>query len=152
MRQTWCARDASWGCIEAEVDVELSASSDVFNKGRLHISQWFGSSLEVGGMRSGSDDAAVGGAECVLGGMDSSLNFDVDVDVEVICIGVDGDVLDFFCFLSTIDRYVSATFVFVPPFASEVEVVVFSSPERTKGTRFLLMPAPKTRWSSSGRK
>lgn len=38
------------------------------------------------------------------------------------------------------------------PLGEEDMVLADVSLEGMKGTRFLLMPAPKTRWSSSGRK
>lgn len=110
--------------------------------GRLHISQW---SLDcawdvevAGGCERASD---VGGAEFVLrDGAGISLS-----------VGVLGDVL-VFSFLSTIERYVSA--ILGPDgIDGRAGFIVLSScsDDRTKGTRFRRIPAPKTRWSCSGR-
>jgi hypothetical protein len=55
----------------------------------------------------------------------------------------------------TIERYLFAILFPVPDGvlgAEEVRVESSWSEERTKGTRFLEIPAPKTRWSSTGRK
>jgi hypothetical protein len=55
----------------------------------------------------------------------------------------------------TIERYLFAILSPVPDGvlgAEEVRVESSWSEERTNGTRFLEIPAPKTRWSSSGRK
>lgn len=64
-----------------------------------------------------------------------------------VFVGVEGDVFDVFCCFRTIERYVSA--ILVP--VEDEPAVVFSSPERTKGTLLRRIPAPKTRWSSNGR-
>lgn len=58
----------------------------------------------------------------------------------------------------TMERYLLAMFVPASGVCCalvDVDVVVVlssCSEDRTKGTRFRFMPAPKTRWSSSGRK
>jgi hypothetical protein len=139
VRQTWCARDASWGW-----------SAWVVVMGRLHISQKV-SACESGVVCSGSVGASgssagagnvasvVGGADCVVrGGGDKSLD-----------VGVLGDVVDFDCFI-TMDRYVSA--MLAPEVAEEAGVVVVSrSEERTNLTRLRRMPEVKGRWCSGGR-
>lgn len=84
----------------------------------------------------------VGGAECVeRTGADTSRS-----------VGVLGDVL-FFCFLSTIERYVSAILGpgGIDDGRSGFIVLSSCSDDRTKGTRFRRIPAPKTRWSCNGR-
>lgn len=84
----------------------------------------------------------VGGAECeVRFGAEASLSS-----------GVLGDVLAF-GFLSTIERYVSAIFGPGGIDKERVGFIVLSScsDDRTKGTRFRRIPAPKTRWSCKGR-
>lgn len=106
----------------------------------MHISQNKWEAL-CGGGAMASD---VGGAECVV-----LVGGDIDRD-----LGVFADVLGSVDPLRTIERYVSA--ILGPGLADDglVCVVVFSScsDERTNGTRLRRIPAPKTRWSSSGRK
>lgn len=82
----------------------------------------------------------VGGAEFVL-----------RTGAGVVSVGVLGDVL-VFSFLSTIERYVSA--MLDPDGIDERTgfiVLSWCSEDRTKGTRFRRIPAPKTRWSCRGR-
>ena len=135
VRQTWWAREASWGRLE-EVDVvesELWASES----GRLQTSQW----RVVGGLE-GTAASGDGGAECVRGAEGASS----------LVGALEGAV---FLDLRTIERYASATLVpldGVEDGRAGPVVLSSCSEDRTKGTRLRRMPAPKTRWSSSGRK
>lgn len=137
-RQSWCAREAS--CLFRKVRSGSMLVSELFvgvgagaGSGKLQISQTGLRSCSRSRSRSA---AAVAGFSAVEGSDFPSPPFG-----------------------STIERYLSA--ILGPgPVPGPVDVVlvlvlvVLSSccDERTNGTRLRRIPAPKTRWSSRGRK
>ena len=123
MRQSWCARDASWGRADESSGFGFASAVPGFEIGMLHTSQ-----------RGGSWRTEVG-----------------DEGADWVSLGVSF----FSSFGRTIERYLFA--MLFPDgvegaVAEEVVVLSSCSEDRTKGTRFLRIPAPKTRWSSSGTK
>ena len=107
----------------------------------LQMSQWvLDWEEDVAGRGNAS---AGGGAEYVVRGGIERVPL---VTLEVLSLGLDCG--------STIERYLSA--IVVPDGVEDgrAGAVVFNScsEERTKGTRLRRIPAPKMRWSSSGRK
>lgn len=99
-------------------------------------------------------DVGGGGAEWLRSfvselGSTAGIDRDPEVAAESDPEAEDGD------FGITIERYVFA--ILAPAFdgvlgADDVSVESSWFEDRTKGTRLRVMPAPKTRWSSSGRK